>query len=67
MKANADCLERDERVEEAEEKSSLEKDGAEDLITSLKESIKEMISSQRGKENNKINVMRKMKDKQRNR
>lgn len=60
-------MERDERVEEAEERSSLEKDGAEDLITSLKDSIKEMISSQRNKENGKIGVMRKMKDKSRNR
>ena len=67
LKANADCLERDERVEEAEERSSLETSGANDLIKSLKGAIKEMITGQRNKESDKINVMRKMKDKQRNR
>ena len=45
----------------------MESSGSEELINNLKSSIKEMILSQRGKENGKINVMRKMKDKQRNR
>ena len=57
-------LERDQRVETSLERSSFESQENTDLIKSLKDSIKEMVSSQRGKENTKIEVLRKMKDKQ---
>lgn len=57
-------MERDQRVETSLERSSFESQENTDLIKSLKDSIKEMVSSQRGKENTKIEVLRKMKDKQ---
>jgi len=40
-------LERDERKEEQQERSSMEKDSVDDLIGNLKDSVKDMILAQR--------------------
>lgn len=45
----------------------MEKDSVDDLITNLKDSVKDMILAQRQKESNKIRLIRRLKDKQRNR